>query len=415
MPDVKISALPASTTPLAGTEVLPIVQSATTRQVSVANLTAGRSVGGTNFIPSGSSAPTNGLYLPAANSLGFSTNSTNRATIDSSGNLGLGTTPSAWGATAPAIELPNFAISSLGNTGYLSSNSFFNTSNNFVYKNTAAATLLSMGTSGYQFNIAPSGTAGATISFTQAMTLDLNGNLLVGNSSSYAGKFQSWGAVTANAGTPNITAIDTTSMVSGVGGELAFIGQYQVGDYAYFGSIRGIKENATSGNTACALAFYTRPDATAPTERMRLTSAGVLDIGTGAGAVGQIQFPATAVPSANANTLDDYEEGTWTPSQGAGLTVVGTFSSSGTYTKIGNLVTAIGRVVSDTTVACSAGGVVTSNLPFTNGGFLSFGSIMNLNQSSSGVAFVGGGSTDITSIQTIAATQFIFFSVTYQV
>jgi hypothetical protein len=42
--DVKISALPASTTPLAGTEVLPIVQSSTTRQVSVANLTAGRAV-----------------------------------------------------------------------------------------------------------------------------------------------------------------------------------------------------------------------------------------------------------------------------------------------------------------------------------------------------------------------------------
>jgi hypothetical protein len=44
MADTKISALPASTTPLAGTEVLPIVQSGVTRQVSVANLTAGRSV-----------------------------------------------------------------------------------------------------------------------------------------------------------------------------------------------------------------------------------------------------------------------------------------------------------------------------------------------------------------------------------
>jgi hypothetical protein len=42
MADSKISALPASTTPLAGTEVLPIVQSSTTKQVSVANLTAGR-------------------------------------------------------------------------------------------------------------------------------------------------------------------------------------------------------------------------------------------------------------------------------------------------------------------------------------------------------------------------------------
>jgi hypothetical protein len=42
MADTKISGLPASTTPLAGTEVLPIVQSGTTKQVSVANLTAGR-------------------------------------------------------------------------------------------------------------------------------------------------------------------------------------------------------------------------------------------------------------------------------------------------------------------------------------------------------------------------------------
>lgn len=42
MADAKISALPASTVPLAGTEVLPIVQSSTTKQVSVANLTAGR-------------------------------------------------------------------------------------------------------------------------------------------------------------------------------------------------------------------------------------------------------------------------------------------------------------------------------------------------------------------------------------
>ena len=43
MADTKISALPASTTPLVGTEVLPIVQSSATKQVSVANLTAGRS------------------------------------------------------------------------------------------------------------------------------------------------------------------------------------------------------------------------------------------------------------------------------------------------------------------------------------------------------------------------------------
>ena len=49
MADSKISALPASTIPLAGTEVLPIVQSSTTKQVSVANLTAGRDIAATSL------------------------------------------------------------------------------------------------------------------------------------------------------------------------------------------------------------------------------------------------------------------------------------------------------------------------------------------------------------------------------
>ena len=49
MADSKISALPASTTPLAGTEVLPIVQSSATKQVTVANLTAGRAISATQL------------------------------------------------------------------------------------------------------------------------------------------------------------------------------------------------------------------------------------------------------------------------------------------------------------------------------------------------------------------------------
>ena len=49
MADVKISGLPASTTPLAGTEVLPIVQGGQTKQVSVANLTAGRPISATSL------------------------------------------------------------------------------------------------------------------------------------------------------------------------------------------------------------------------------------------------------------------------------------------------------------------------------------------------------------------------------
>lgn len=59
MADTKISALPASTTPLAGTEVLPVVQSGTTKKVAVSDLTAGRTVSGLNFISGSDSATYN--------------------------------------------------------------------------------------------------------------------------------------------------------------------------------------------------------------------------------------------------------------------------------------------------------------------------------------------------------------------
>ena len=49
MADVKISALPASTTPLTGADVLPVVQSAVTKQVSVTNLTSGKTVASTGY------------------------------------------------------------------------------------------------------------------------------------------------------------------------------------------------------------------------------------------------------------------------------------------------------------------------------------------------------------------------------
>jgi hypothetical protein len=54
---------------------------------------------------------------------------------------------------------------------------------------------------------------------------------------------------------------------------------------------------------------------------------------------GQMKFPGTQNPSANPNTLDDYEEGTWTPIDGSGAGLAFT-AAGGIYTKIGRLVTA---------------------------------------------------------------------------
>ena len=57
MADKKISALDSATTPLAGTEVLPVVQSGATDKVSVANLTAGRAVSAASLALTGSPLP----------------------------------------------------------------------------------------------------------------------------------------------------------------------------------------------------------------------------------------------------------------------------------------------------------------------------------------------------------------------
>lgn len=70
MADQKISALTGATTPLAGTEVLPIVQGGNTVKVSVANLTAGRAVSGTSLTASTG----NVVISTAAKGIDFSAN-----------------------------------------------------------------------------------------------------------------------------------------------------------------------------------------------------------------------------------------------------------------------------------------------------------------------------------------------------
>lgn len=91
MANSKISALTSATTPLAGTETLPVVQSSTTKKVTVADLTAGRAVSGASFAVTGSTAPANGIYLPASNTVGIAAGSTTGAYFDSSGRILMGT------------------------------------------------------------------------------------------------------------------------------------------------------------------------------------------------------------------------------------------------------------------------------------------------------------------------------------
>lgn len=127
---------------------------------------------------------------------------------------------------------------------------------------------------------------------------------------------------------------------------------------------------------------------------------------------GHVIFPAVQNPSANVNTLDDYEEGTWTPTQGAGLTVVGGFSSTGTYTKIGRQVTVHGRVSGATSVAVTAGGAVCAGLPFAVAGDpYAVGSMTNNSTNVSVISWVVAST--IYAGSAITATTNIFFTITY--
>ena len=84
---------------------------------------------------------------------------------------------------------------------------------------------------------------------------------------------------------------------------------------------------------------------------------------------GGIQFPATQVPSADPNTLDDYEEGTWTPTlafggASVGITYGGT--TAGNYIKIGKLVFVDFRLTL-TSKGSSVGDATIGGLPFAPG------------------------------------------------
>ena len=123
------------------------------------------------------------LVNEQAGSLEIYTNNTLKATLDSSGNLGLGVTPSAWGSGIKALQMGAYGVLAQATNVFNIGNNYYNNGTSSLYINAAYATLYQQATGEHKFFTAPSGTAGAAITFTQAMTLDASGNLLVGTTS----------------------------------------------------------------------------------------------------------------------------------------------------------------------------------------------------------------------------------------
>jgi hypothetical protein len=101
---------------------------------------------------------------------------------DANGNLGLGVVPSAWGSAVKALQIGNSSLAGSSTQMLLSQNYVFNGSTDAYIANGPAAQYYQVGGT-HQWRTAPSGTAGAAISFTQAMTLDSSGNVGIGTSS----------------------------------------------------------------------------------------------------------------------------------------------------------------------------------------------------------------------------------------
>jgi hypothetical protein len=216
-------------------------------------------------LPDGSaSAPTltndgdtnTGLFFPAADTVGITTGGTERARVDSSGNLGLGVTPSAWGSGYTGLDIKYLGISNTG-AGTVdcsfTQNGYYN-GTNWVTKYTSPSKRYSISDSGHIWYNGASTTAGSAITFTQAMTLDASGNLALNTTSP------------TNPANKNFT-------VNGGSTDAAFVlsvADTRIGQlYAASGS-----EVRLSAVTAVPLTFRTND-----TERARIDSSGALLVG----------------------------------------------------------------------------------------------------------------------------------------
>ena len=323
------------------------------------------------------SAGTAKFTIGATNgNLGFwdSTASAYRMTIDSSGNVGIGVTPSsAWHPTwMDVVQIGNVGASIYGSTTSYSANNYLFIANNSVYDGTnekyvrsAPALQATLGSNEFRWNQAPSGTAGSNIAWNRSMTLDASGNLLVGKTS------------------PNITTsgieLHSNDYIASTAVSQAaayFTRQTTDGDIALFrkdgttvGSIGAEGGDLVIGTGSTAGLQFN--DAT-PTIRPWNMSAntrtdGVCDLGYSNSRFKDLYLSGGVYlgGTGSANKLDDYEEGTWTPAIGrtSSSPTVTYGYQDGKYTKIGETVYVTARV-SWSSVSGGSGAFTINSLPF---------------------------------------------------
>jgi hypothetical protein len=193
--------------------------------------------------------------------------------IDASGNLGLGVTPSPWG-TYKAFQVGGAGYGLMGGTtgtifGSLVTNAYFDGSV-WKYVNSSHAQRYDTASGEHRFFTAASGTAGNAITFTQAMTLDASGNLILNDTAKIGSSRLS---MLINPSIENAFAIKTSS-----NGEIAAFRVL---------SSDNNEQGAINVNTSTQVMVLK----TANAERARIDSSGNLLVGktgTGIGTAGTV-------------------------------------------------------------------------------------------------------------------------------
>jgi len=301
----------------------------------------------------------------------FSTNSTERARFTSAGFLGVGTTS------------PTGKISS-SNAGGTGNYNFYASASNIANPNSTGVEII-----GAQYGVGgniilserqPNGAysdrtdlvfrtnTGFGLGQSDKMRLDAGGTLTVGTTASTL--------ATPISALSSVASASTSIKVwnfNDTGGGVTNAGiDFVVGSDQGTCSIRSIRTNAGSDYQS-ALQFLTNPAGATivPTLKMTINSTGAVVLAggtTSANGVG-ITFPATQSASSDANTLDDYEEGTWTPSFATdGIQPSISYSvQTGQYVKIGRQVFCEGYILINSISSQGTGGLQIAGLPFTNG------------------------------------------------
>jgi len=221
-----------------------------------------------------------------ANPIGFYTGGgvSQNMTLDSSGNLGIGT-------TSPTNKLTVDGQSDANNSSKTGANILVGTEYGLRQRGASAgisgigyAAQIYSTTSGGPLEVYSSGNTNPLVfgtNSTERARIDASGNLGVGTTSPI-NKLDVRAASAVIGNYQTIQALSTDSAAINLGGGIGLGGFYSgTAAIAVFGSIVGRKENSTDGNYAGYLAFGTNAQATGVVEQMRLDSTGNLTLSTG--------------------------------------------------------------------------------------------------------------------------------------